>query len=140
MAPLFDPAGSEAASAADAPERPAAAGVGSLRVVVRTGLEPFADYSALSHLRRTSGLLGLSPRHFPMDTSRRRALELLANSPNGATNELLVVANGISRDMIAGLVRTRLATVRHETVRAGSEMIGVKRYRITNAGRVALEG
>ena len=47
---------------------------------------------------------------------------------------------GISPDTIAGLVRTRLATARQEAARAGSKMIRVKRYRITNAGRMALEG
>jgi len=38
------------------------------------------------------------------------------------------------------LVRTRLATARQEAVRGGSKTIRVKRYRITNAGRMALEG
>jgi hypothetical protein len=75
-----------------------------------------------------------------LSPSRRRALELLANSPDGATNELLVVINGISPDIIAGLVRTRLATVRHETVKSATKAIRVKRYRITKAGLMALEG
>jgi hypothetical protein len=42
--------------------------------------------------------------------------------------------------MIAGLVRTGLATARHETVEAGGKTIRVKRYRVTNADRMALEG
>jgi hypothetical protein len=65
---------------------------------------------------------------------RRRALDLLASSPHGATEKLLVVAHGFDSDMIAGLVRAGLATARHETVEAGGKTIRVKRYRITNAG------
>jgi hypothetical protein len=53
---------------------------------------------------------------------------------------LLVVIYGIGRDAIAGLVRTGLATVRYEVVRTSGETIRVKRYRMTNAGRMALEG
>jgi hypothetical protein len=80
------------------------------------------------------------PRKHRLSPSRRRALELLARSPDGATKETLVRVHEISRDIIAGLVRTGLATVRHESVRAGGKTIGVKRYCITNAGRMALEG
>jgi hypothetical protein len=75
----------------------------------------------------------LSPR-------RRYVLEVIARSPDGATWDLLVVVHGISRDTIAGLVRVGLATVRHEAVRADSTTTRSKRYRITNAGRLALEG
>jgi hypothetical protein len=84
--------------------------------------------------------MGVPPQKRRLSPSRRRALELLASSPDGATKETLVRVYGISRDIIAGLVRAGLATVRHDTVRAGSEMIRVKRYRITNAGRMALDG
>jgi hypothetical protein len=109
----------------------------------------FADRWALSHLGRIWGFvsslsdghrMGVPPQKHCLSPSRRRALDLLASSPDGATKETIVRVYGISRDIIAGLVRTGLATVRHETVRAGSEMIRVKRYRITNAGRMALEG
>ena len=82
----------------------------------------------------------MAPQKHRLSPSRRRALELLANSPDGVTKESLVLANGISADIIAGLVRTKLATVRYETVRAGSETIRLKRYRITNAGLMALQG
>jgi hypothetical protein len=80
------------------------------------------------------------PQKHRLSAPRRRALELLANSPSGATQELLVVVHGIGRDTIAGLVRAGLATARIETVNAGSKPIKVRRYRITNAGRLALEG
>ena len=75
-----------------------------------------------------------------LSPSRRRALELLASRPTGVTKESLVLVYGVNPDTIASIVRSRLATVRHEAVRAGSKMISVKRYRITNAGRMALEG
>ena len=80
------------------------------------------------------------PQKHRLSVPRRRALELLASSPNGATQELLVLVHGIDRDTIAGLVRAGLATAWIETVNAGSKPIKVRRYRITNAGRLALEG
>ena len=40
----------------------------------------------------------------------REALELLASDPQGATEELLVLAHGFDSDMIAGLVNAGLAT------------------------------
>jgi hypothetical protein len=75
-----------------------------------------------------------------LSSSRRRALELLAGSPDGATKETLVGVHGISRDIIAGLVRTGLATARHEIVSTGNPTMRTNRYSITNAGRMALEG
>ena len=81
-----------------------------------------------------------SPRKDRLSPRRRRALELLASSPDGATKESLVLVHGVSPDTISGLVRTRLATAQQDTVRAGSKTIRVKRYLITNAGQMALEG
>ena len=46
----------------------------------------------------------------------------------------------ISRDPIARLFCTGLTTARHETAGAGGVTTRVKRYRITNADRLALEG
>ena len=82
----------------------------------------------------------MPPQKHRLSPNRRRALELLASSPDGATKESLVLVFGIGPDTIASLVRTSLATARHELVRTGSKTIRVKRYRITNAGRMALEG
>jgi hypothetical protein len=76
----------------------------------------------------------LNPAH------RRRALELLASSPHGATTKLLVVAHGFESDMIADLVRTGLATVDQEIVKAGGKTIEVVRVRITAAGRKMIDG
>jgi DNA-binding PadR family transcriptional regulator len=41
--------------------------------------------------------------------------------------------------MLADLVREGLATVRRDTLRVGGRTIRVERYRITDAGRRAIE-
>jgi hypothetical protein len=75
-----------------------------------------------------------------LSAEQRRALELLASSPQGAIDEVFVLAHGFSRDMLAGLVLAGLATVVTETIKAGSgRKTRVERLRITNAGRMALE-
>jgi hypothetical protein len=74
-----------------------------------------------------------------LNPMRRRALELLAGRPNGVTKKLLVVAHGFDGDMIAGLVRTGLATAERESVDARGKAIEVVRIWITAAGRRAIE-
>jgi hypothetical protein len=72
----------------------------------------------------------------------RRTLELLmllASSPHGATEALLVRAHGFDSDMVAGLVRGGLATAERETMKAGAKPIEVVRLYITPAGRKAIE-
>jgi hypothetical protein len=72
----------------------------------------------------------------------RRTLELLtllASSPHGATEALLVRAHGFDSDMVAGLVRGGLATAEFETMKAGTIPVEVVRLRITAAGRKAIE-
>jgi hypothetical protein len=71
--------------------------------------------------------------------AQRRALELLAGISNGAT-EALPLVHGFSHRVLVGLVLAGLATVASETVRAGRRSISVERYRITDAGRKAIEG
>jgi hypothetical protein len=66
-------------------------------------------------------------------------LKLLAGSPHGATEALLVRAHGFDNDMIAGVVRAGLATAERETMKAGAKPIEVLRLRITAAGREAIE-
>jgi hypothetical protein len=80
------------------------------------------------------------PRERYLRSQRRLALQLLAGSSRGATEDLLLLAHGFSRDMLAGLVLAGLATVVTETVRAGGPATKVERYRITDDGRRALEG
>ena len=67
----------------------------------------------------------------------RRALEVLANSPEGAT-EALLFAHGLLYKAITGLVDSGLATSTIEPFLADGRLVKVMRFRITEAGRVAL--
>jgi hypothetical protein len=75
----------------------------------------------------------------PPDAEQRRALRLLASSPRGAT-EALLLAHGFRQETLAELVAVGLATKANETMRAGGAIIKVDRYRIIDAGRRAIEG
>jgi len=86
---------------------------------------------------RTS-LLASSPRK-RLSLKARQALELLAVDPRGLA-EALLLTYGFTRDLIAGLVHTGLATAQRQTVKAGGRTTRVVRIRITEAGRRALEG
>ena len=74
-----------------------------------------------------------------LNAEQRRALELLAGGPRGYTKALLL-ADGFTVDMLADLVREGLATAQRETMWAGGRKLMVERYRITGAGRRAIEG
>ena len=78
---------------------------------------------------------------------------MLADTPSGLSEEVLVVAHGFSADVLAGLVRDGLATVATEIKKGRSEnkkdqgrarprglTIELKRIRVTDAGRRALDG
>jgi hypothetical protein len=72
----------------------------------------------------------------------RRTLEmlaLLASSPHGATEALLVRVHGFDSDMVGSLVRAGLATAEREIMKAGPKPVDVVRVRITAAGRKAIE-
>ena len=73
-----------------------------------------------------------------LSAKQRRALELLAGSPRGCTKARLL-ADGFTVDMLTDLVREGLATAQRETMRVGGRQIRVERYRITDAGRMAIE-
>jgi hypothetical protein len=68
---------------------------------------------------------------------RRRALELLAASPRGLT-EALLLANDIPIEQLVEMVRAGLATATPERIRMGPKTIEVARVRITEAGRKEL--
>jgi hypothetical protein len=72
-----------------------------------------------------------------LDSDHRRALVMLAGSPDGITENALT-ANGFSIELLVDLVSTGLASTRVERVRAGRREIAVTRVRITGAGRRAL--
>jgi len=69
----------------------------------------------------------------------RQALQLLAGSPRGATEDMLVLGHGLSPDTLAMLALAGLATVVTEPL-AGASTIKIERMRITDAGRRAIEG
>jgi hypothetical protein len=70
---------------------------------------------------------------------RLRALRLLAGSPLGCT-EAIMLAHGFMVEMLTGLVRDGLATATTETVHAGKRPIKVTRLTIADVGRQALAG
>jgi hypothetical protein len=69
---------------------------------------------------------------------RRRALELLAASPDGCTAAILL-AHGFKSDRLVELINAGLASVTTERVIAGDRAMKVTRVRITDAGRQALD-
>jgi hypothetical protein len=76
-----------------------------------------------------------------LSKEQRRALTLLANTPYGIIEDLLVHAYEFDGAMIAGLVDEGLATARREILGASDgTTIEVSRIRISDAGRLAPEG
>jgi hypothetical protein len=73
-----------------------------------------------------------------LSAEQRQVLELLAGSPRGYTKARLL-ADSFPVDTLADLVRERLATTQRGTVMVGGRTIRVERYRITDAGRRAIE-
>ena len=67
-----------------------------------------------------------------------RALEVLADTPQGATPALLA-AHGFSSAVISELIDSGLATSTTEVILADGRPVEVTRVRITDAGRAALE-
>ena len=77
-----------------------------------------------------------SRRHGPKP-DRRRALELLAASPDGLPEGVLL-AHGFTVEMMVELVRAGLASASSERVVAGQHRAEVARVKITDEGRRAL--
>jgi hypothetical protein len=80
-----------------------------------------------------------SPRKRRLSPNARRALELLAGSPHGVTEELLVFGHRISRHVLGGLVRAGLATMHRRMIMAGEVPVEVGKVMITAAGRKVIE-
>jgi hypothetical protein len=74
-----------------------------------------------------------------LPSDQRRALEMLAGSPNGCT-EATLRAHGFGVGLLAGLVRAKLAIAKPEHVKAGGRTVSFVRIEITEAGRRALAG
>jgi len=85
--------------------------------------------------------MGAPPREPSLSREQRRALALLASIPHGVTQDRLAFAHGFDRAMIAGLVHEGLATAQREIVTVSRRTtIDVVRIRISDAGRMALQG
>ena len=67
---------------------------------------------------------------------RRRALELLAASPDGCTE----AANGFTAELLLELVRAGLASAHAERMVADGRMMEVTRMKISEAGWQAVAG
>ena len=70
---------------------------------------------------------------------RRRALELLAASPEGCT-EALTLANGFTAELLIELVRAGLASAHAERMVGDGKMTEVARVKLSEAGWQALAG
>jgi hypothetical protein len=80
--------------------------------------------------------MAVSPQR-QISAEKRRALRLLASSPDGCTMSIMM-AHGLSLIMLAGLVRGGLASTAPQMERAGAQSIEVVRMQITDAGRSVL--
>jgi hypothetical protein len=66
--------------------------------------------------------MGKPPRKRRLSPKARLALELLVSNPHGITEDLLL-AHGFSRRMLAGFLRSGLATWNYQTVIAGGRRV-----------------
>jgi len=79
------------------------------------------------------------PRKSHLSPDWHQALQLLARSPRGTTEDVLELGHGFSRETLAVLALAGLATVVTETLRANDATFKIERMRITDAGRRVLE-
>ena len=73
----------------------------------------------------------------PPKPDRRRALELLAASPDGCT-EAIMLAHGFTVELMVDLCIAGLAIAAPERMVAGGRTVEVVRMKITESGRRAL--
>jgi hypothetical protein len=78
------------------------------------------------------------PKMARLTPEQRPSLKLLASDPQGAT-EAFMHARGFSLKTLIGLVRSRLAIVRRQSVKTHGKTIEVVRLQITDAGQRAIE-
>ena len=116
------------------------------RRCARASIRTAHGMHALRHHRcrrptELAGATGAAERRWhcamAMSAERHRALRLLAGSPLGAT-EAIMLAHGFTYTMLDTLVRDGLATAERREVRAGRQPIKVIWLTITDAGRLAL--
>jgi hypothetical protein len=75
-----------------------------------------------------------------LSAEQRRALEFLAEARQQGCTGATLLGHGFNVAMLADLVCDGLATGHRETMRVGCRKIKVARIRITDAGRMAIEG
>jgi hypothetical protein len=78
----------------------------------------------------------VKPRTLSLSMERRQVLRLVAD--RRTTTKALLFAQGVSRPMLASLVRAGLVTIHPQVIKAGWKTIDVAKVRITPAGRDAL--
>jgi hypothetical protein len=78
-------------------------------------------------------------RKSSLDPTRRRALTVLAGSPEGCT-EAILMAHGFKMALLVELIHDGLASAKSERMTAGKKPIEVTRVRITEAERAAPAG
>src|SRR5262245_47266972 len=76
-------------------------------------------------------------RRHGLQPTRRRALELLASCPDGATDTILIATHGLTTEMLVDLIRDGLAGRTEQLVIAG-HTTKIVRVWITEAGRRVL--
>ena len=72
-----------------------------------------------------------------MSGEQRRALDILAGSPHGCTEEILR-AHEFTVRLLASIVRAGFAVAKPEIVKAGGRTLSMLRLTITDAGRRVL--
>src|SRR5262249_37661906 len=77
------------------------------------------------------------PRKACVSVELHQALQLLANSPRGTTEDVLELGHGFSRETLAMLTLDGLVMVVTETLRANDATCKIERIQITDAGRQA---
>jgi arylamine N-acetyltransferase len=82
--------------------------------------------------------MAMTTRSNGQNGEQRRALDMLAGSPNGCT-EAALRANGFTVALLAKIVRSGLAVASPEIVKAGGRTLSMLRLTITDTGRQALE-
>jgi hypothetical protein len=83
--------------------------------------------------------MAVRPRKVWRGAEQNRALSLLAGSPHGCT-EAIMLAHGFTAELLVDLVRDGLATAAPGIMYAGKRPIKVTWLAITDIGRQALAG
>jgi hypothetical protein len=79
-----------------------------------------------------------APARKSLTRARRRALEVLADAPEGFT-EAMLLSHGIGARFVAELVRDGLVCERTERVKLSNQTMNVARVQLTDLGRSSLD-